>query len=237
MGFLVPAGPSREPGLTRTSRLAVLVAVGAVYSWWVSSTTPFTSGADVAIAVGFVLMAVVAGASILRSGTGVESPTGLIRGTSRHAHAHRLTSRPARTRAWAAAFLFLLAVELFTYFAGSGNRHDFPTVSSLYDTAAQIPSGEGGHRVRVDGARLGTVPPPTGRRRTGRRRTVMTRSLILAAWALGVLLLVSCEVLSVVTKRRYIGFAALLRRWTDGRLRLAAFFIGWMWLGWHFFAR
>jgi len=40
-----------------------------------------------------------------------------------------------------------------------------------------------------------------------------------------------------VTKRRYIGFVALLRRWTDGRLRLAAFFIGWMWLGWHFFAR
>ncbi len=44
----------------------------------------------------------------------------------------------ARTRAWVAAFLFLLAVELFTYFAGwSGNRHDFPTVSSLYDTAAR----------------------------------------------------------------------------------------------------
>lgn len=65
----------------------------------------------------------------------------------------------------------------------------------------------------------------------------MTRSLILAAWALGVLLLVSCEALSVVTKRRYVGFAALVGRWTDGRLRLAAFFIVWMWLGWHFFAR
>jgi hypothetical protein len=31
--------------------------------------------------------------------------------------------------------------------------------------------------------------------------------------------------------------AALLRRWSDGRLRLAAFFLGWMWVGWHFFAR
>jgi hypothetical protein len=65
----------------------------------------------------------------------------------------------------------------------------------------------------------------------------MTRSLVLAAWALGALLLVGSEVLSVVSKRRYIGGAALLRRWTSGRLRLIAFFVGWMWVGWHFFAR
>jgi hypothetical protein len=65
----------------------------------------------------------------------------------------------------------------------------------------------------------------------------MTRSLILAAWALGALLLVGCEVLSVATRRRSIGLVALLRRWSDDRLRLAAFFIGWMWVGWHFFAR
>jgi hypothetical protein len=136
VGVLVPAGPSREPGLTRTSRLAVLVAAGAVYSWWVSSTTPFTSRADVAVAVGFVLMAVVAGASILRGGIGVNG-----QGVSSEALPDTPTliaDQPAaRSRAWAAAFLFLLAVELFTYFAGSGNRHDFPTVSSLYDTAAQ----------------------------------------------------------------------------------------------------
>jgi hypothetical protein len=136
VGFPVPTGPSREPGLTRTSRLAVLIAAGAVYSWWVSSTAPFTSRADVAMAVGFVLMAVVAGASILRGGIGVNG---------QRVPSEALPSTPtlmadqaaARTRAWAAAFLFLLAVELLTYFAGSENRHDFPTVSSLYDTAAQ----------------------------------------------------------------------------------------------------
>lgn len=65
----------------------------------------------------------------------------------------------------------------------------------------------------------------------------MTRSMILAAWALGAVLLVGCEVLSLATRRRYVGLAALLRRWTDGRLRLVVFFLGWMWLGWHFFAR
>jgi hypothetical protein len=65
----------------------------------------------------------------------------------------------------------------------------------------------------------------------------MTRTLILAAWALGALLVIGCEILSVATKRRSIGLAALLRRWCDGRLRLAAFFLGWMWVGWHFFAR
>jgi hypothetical protein len=136
VGLLGPAGPSREPGLTRTSRSAVLIGAGAVYSWWVSSTTPFTSRADVAMAVGFVLMATVAGASILRGGIGVNR---------QRVSTEALPTTPAlmadqaaaRTRAWAAALLFLLAVELFTYFAGSGNRHDFPTVSSLYDTAAQ----------------------------------------------------------------------------------------------------
>ncbi len=136
MGSRVPVSPCREPALTRTARLAVLVAVGAVYSWWVSSTTPFTSGADVAVAVGFVVMAVVAGTSIVRSGTGSNR-----RSVSSENLQHPLApidDQPtARSEAWVAAFLFILSLELLTYFAGSGNRHDFPTISSLYDTAAQ----------------------------------------------------------------------------------------------------
>jgi hypothetical protein len=112
------------------------VAVGAVYSWWVSSTTPFTSMADVAVAVGFALMAIVTGPSILRGRAGSDgrsvAPEDLGDST-----APSDDQRPARSRAGVAAFLFLLAIELFTYFAGSGNRHDFPTISSLYDTAAQ----------------------------------------------------------------------------------------------------
>ena len=65
----------------------------------------------------------------------------------------------------------------------------------------------------------------------------MTRTLFLSAWALGAALLVGCEILSVVTRGRYIGFVALARRWSSDRLRLIAFFLAWMWVGWHFFAR
>jgi hypothetical protein len=65
----------------------------------------------------------------------------------------------------------------------------------------------------------------------------MTRSIVLAAWAVAALLLVSCEILSVATHRRYLGIRVLLQRMTSGRIRLSLAFIAWMWVGWHFFAR
>jgi hypothetical protein len=121
-----------EIDLTKVVRLTGLMAMGAVYSWWVSSTTPFTVGADAAVATGFVLLALPAGASFVR---------GQVRfgdaGREPHSAVDPTARRPL-LRAWVVALLFLLAVELFTYFAGwSGNRHEFPTISSLYDTAAR----------------------------------------------------------------------------------------------------
>jgi hypothetical protein len=109
--------------------------VGAVYSWWVSSTSPFTSAADVAVAVGFGLMAVVAGTTFFGRRDGADQGRRAARPTSR-------TGPPAgehsRSRAWVVTLSLVSAVELFTYIAGStGNRHDFPTISSLYDAAAE----------------------------------------------------------------------------------------------------
>lgn len=65
----------------------------------------------------------------------------------------------------------------------------------------------------------------------------MTRSAILAGWALIGLLLVSCEVTSLATHRRYAGLSTLLERATASRLGLVLSFVSWMWVGWHFFAR
>lgn len=65
----------------------------------------------------------------------------------------------------------------------------------------------------------------------------MSRTALLAAWAAIGLLLVGCEVLSVVTRRRYAGALELLARLTAGPVRFVVVFLGWMWLGWHFFAR
>ena len=46
------------------------------------------------------------------------------------------TSDPPSVRAWMAAIIVFGAYELFTYFAGFGSdRHAFPTLSSLYDSA------------------------------------------------------------------------------------------------------
>jgi hypothetical protein len=128
----------RELGLTRPVRLALLVATGGVYSWWLSSTSPFTSTAEVAVAVGFGLMAVVAGTAFFGRRPGTDQ-------ADRSPGSTRDASTPSHDRSAAGAWLLALSlvavVELVTYFAGwSGNRHDFPTISSLYDTAAQSPA-------------------------------------------------------------------------------------------------
>lgn len=65
----------------------------------------------------------------------------------------------------------------------------------------------------------------------------MTRSTILALWSFGAILLVTCEVVSVLSRRRYAGLSDVLQRMTTGRLRFVVMFVGWMWIGWHFFAR
>jgi hypothetical protein len=66
----------------------------------------------------------------------------------------------------------------------------------------------------------------------------MTRTIYLAAWALVAALFIGCELLSVLTRREYLGTQGLLDR-VAGRSnwRLGILFVGWMWVGWHFFAR
>lgn len=66
----------------------------------------------------------------------------------------------------------------------------------------------------------------------------MTRLAFLAAWALVAALFAACELVSVVTHRRYSGAQGLLDRLGGGsNRRLLLLFVGWMWVGWHFFAR
>jgi Family of unknown function (DUF6186) len=65
----------------------------------------------------------------------------------------------------------------------------------------------------------------------------VTRALVLAAWVLVVLFLAGAELLPLTGHRRYTGIGGLLRRVTNGRLRLLVLFVAWMWVGWHFFAR
>jgi hypothetical protein len=65
----------------------------------------------------------------------------------------------------------------------------------------------------------------------------VTRTVVLSAWVFAALLLVGCEVLSAATDRRYAGMLSVLERLAASRLRFVLLFVGWMWLGWHFFAR
>ncbi len=65
----------------------------------------------------------------------------------------------------------------------------------------------------------------------------MTRPIALVIWAATAGLLAGCELLSLATRRRFAGLLALTSRLssTPGRRLLLA--LGWMWLGWHLFAR
>jgi len=94
---------------------ALVVLLAAVCSWFTAGTTPFTLGADVAVAVVLVIAAVLAL---------VEARTG---------HPWRA---PGPTRRgvlwpWWLAAGALTAWELVNY--AESPRRDYPTVSSIYD--------------------------------------------------------------------------------------------------------
>jgi hypothetical protein len=65
----------------------------------------------------------------------------------------------------------------------------------------------------------------------------MTRLALLAVWAAIAASVVACELLSVANRRRTAGLDRFLRLVGAGRWRTFPLFLGWMWLGWHFFAR
>ncbi len=65
----------------------------------------------------------------------------------------------------------------------------------------------------------------------------MSRDLALEIWCAVALGLVSCVVLARVTGGRYATLRRVLHLLTATRPRTAAAFLGWMWVGWHLFAR
>jgi hypothetical protein len=66
---------------------------------------------------------------------------------------------------------------------------------------------------------------------------VSSRDAILACWALVAAVFIGCQVLSVLSRRRFQGAQGLLDGVTSRTWSFALLFVGWMWLGWHFFAR
>ena len=69
----------------------------------------------------------------------------------------------------------------------------------------------------------------------------MTREIVLWVWAVVAAGLVSCEVPArlglTVRGRRAATFGDALEALTGRTWSLVAAFVGWMWLGWHLFAR
>lgn len=100
---------------TRIKPLAVWVALGVMvaYSWWAAGVRPFTSTADVAVAVPGGLITLAAGWQLLRSRQAVPG-----RG--------RVQWRP-----WAALVLALFVLEMFEYLESPRSSH--PTMSSIAD--------------------------------------------------------------------------------------------------------
>jgi hypothetical protein len=105
----------------RTRRTALVVAAGLVCGWWVTSLTPFTAGATVAVlAFGVVEIAL---AEFVR------------RRRRRHlsgAGAGGGPDVPGRAcLVWVAAIVVLAAWELFSLFSHPRSAH--PTISSMLD--------------------------------------------------------------------------------------------------------
>lgn len=64
----------------------------------------------------------------------------------------------------------------------------------------------------------------------------MTRDAVLAVWAALAAGLLSCEVLAVLG-RGVAGVGTFLGAVSKTPTRRLVYFVGWMWVGWHFFAR
>ncbi|HZE15791.1 MAG TPA: DUF6186 family protein [Mycobacterium sp.] len=63
------------------------------------------------------------------------------------------------------------------------------------------------------------------------------RIVFLIVWAVVAGLLIACEVLSWASRRQVANTGRVLDLLTRTTGRMIAMFIGWMWVGWHFFAR
>jgi hypothetical protein len=59
----------------------------------------------------------------------------------------------------------------------------------------------------------------------------------LVVWAVLGALVVGCQIVAVVTSGRFPGVGPLVRRVTVNPGGRGVLVLGWMWLGWHAFAR
>jgi hypothetical protein len=114
----IPAWSSRPPARRILAVTTVVLAVAA-YCYLAAGTRPFTTGADVATAVPYAVLAALLVRTLLRRPTG----RAVVAASWR------------QLRPWALALAVCGAWELVTYVAGLGDRHGFPTVSSLLDRA------------------------------------------------------------------------------------------------------
>ena len=65
----------------------------------------------------------------------------------------------------------------------------------------------------------------------------MTRRTDLLVWALLALLLAACQIAALLDRPRFAGLLELTSRLSATRAARAGLLLGWMWLGWHLFAR
>lgn len=65
----------------------------------------------------------------------------------------------------------------------------------------------------------------------------MSRQVLLAGWVVVALAFAGCEMLALLGRGRVRGLLGLMGFLTRRDRVLVAVFVGWMWLGWHFFAR
>ena len=111
---------SRWP-VRRALTAAGLAVVVCAYCGWVSLTTPFTTAADVAVGCGFVGLAVIATRALWRR---------------YHGGDQLLAAQTPRLRHWWPPALLVVGLECLTYVLGQSDRSRWPTISSLYDSAA-----------------------------------------------------------------------------------------------------
>lgn len=65
----------------------------------------------------------------------------------------------------------------------------------------------------------------------------MTAIVVDVGWAVLGAALVGCALLPLLAGREVATLFQLTRRLTASRPAIVAIFLGWLWIGWHFFAR
>lgn len=65
----------------------------------------------------------------------------------------------------------------------------------------------------------------------------MTRTVVLVVWAVLAGVVAVCVILGIGPRRRVPTVGALIDRGTHRLVWRVLLIVGWMWLGWHFFAR